>query len=65
MDVLAQGGILIGAMAVLALGSGSRWGFVLSLCVQPFWFLHRDPPSPMGNCRGECHLRYWVGAWGL
>ncbi len=38
MDVLAQGGIFIGAMAVLALGSGSRWGFVLGLCVQPFWF---------------------------
>jgi hypothetical protein len=37
MDVLAQGGIFIGAMAALALGSGSRWGFVLGLCVQPFW----------------------------
>jgi hypothetical protein len=38
IDVLAQGGIFIGAVAALALGIGNRWGFVLGLCVQPLWF---------------------------
>ena len=38
MEIISQCGIFVGAMAVVALGSGSRWGFVLGLSVQPFWY---------------------------
>ena len=38
MEMASQGAIFIGALAVLFLGGGNRWGFVLGLAVQPFWY---------------------------
>ena len=38
MEIVSQCAIFVGGMGVVALGSGSRWGFVLGLSVQPFWY---------------------------
>jgi len=38
LEIVSQCAIFVGAMAVVALGGGSRWGFVLGLSVQPFWY---------------------------
>jgi hypothetical protein len=38
IEIVSQCAIFVGAMAVVSLGSGSRWGFVLGLSVQPFWY---------------------------
>jgi hypothetical protein len=38
MEKASQVGIFAGALALLLTGSGSRWGFVMGLSVQPFWF---------------------------
>lgn len=37
LDVLSQCAVFLGAAAVLFLGKGSRWGFVLGLLAQPAW----------------------------
>lgn len=37
LDLLSQSVIFVGALAVLFLGGGNRWGFVLGLAAQPAW----------------------------
>lgn len=38
MEYISQGAIFIGALAVFLLGHGDNHGFILGLCVQPFWY---------------------------
>lgn len=38
LDAAAQSAIFIGPLGAMLLGSGSRWGFVVGLATQPFWF---------------------------
>lgn len=38
LDVLSQVTIFVGAIAVLFLGGGNRWGFVFGLLSQPGWY---------------------------
>jgi hypothetical protein len=38
LEIVSQGAIFIGALSVFLLGKGSRWGFVMGLAVQPFWY---------------------------
>jgi hypothetical protein len=37
-ELVSQGAIFIGALSVFLLGRGNRWGFVIGLVVQPFWY---------------------------
>jgi hypothetical protein len=38
LDFAAQAVIFMGPIGAMLLGSGSRWGFVIGLATQPFWF---------------------------
>ena len=38
MEKASQVAIFVGALSVVALGNGNRWGFVLGLAIQPFWY---------------------------
>jgi len=38
LEFASQSAIFIGPMGAMLLGSGSRWGFVVGLMTQPFWF---------------------------
>jgi hypothetical protein len=38
MEVVSQIAIFCGALSVFFLGKGNRWGFVIGLVVQPFWY---------------------------
>jgi hypothetical protein len=37
-EFAAQSAIFVGPVGAMLLGSGSRWGFVIGLATQPFWF---------------------------
>jgi nicotinamide riboside transporter PnuC len=38
LEWISQIAIFTGSLSVLALGNGNRWGFVLGLAIQPFWY---------------------------
>jgi hypothetical protein len=38
MEIVSQVGVLAGSLAVFTLGSGSPWGFVIGMAVQPCWY---------------------------
>jgi hypothetical protein len=38
LDFAAQAVIFMGPIGAMLLGGGSRWGFVIGLATQPFWF---------------------------
>ena len=38
LELASQSAIFMGPVGVMLLGSGSRWGFVIGLATQPFWF---------------------------
>ena len=38
LDFVYQSAIFMGPVGAMLLGSGSRWGFVIGLATQPFWF---------------------------
>jgi hypothetical protein len=38
LEFASQVAIFIGPVGAILLGDGSRWGFVLGLATQPFWF---------------------------
>jgi hypothetical protein len=38
LELAAQSAIFVGPVGAMLLGSGSRWGFVIGLATQPFWF---------------------------
>ncbi|MFZ3237199.1 MAG: hypothetical protein WA184_17760 [Stellaceae bacterium] len=38
LEFAAQSAIFMGPVGAILLGSGSRWGFILGLAIQPFWF---------------------------
>lgn len=38
IEVISQVAIFVGALSVFLLGKGSRWGFLLGLSIQPFWY---------------------------
>jgi hypothetical protein len=38
LEIASQFAISMGPMGAILLGSGSRWGFILGLAIQPFWF---------------------------
>ena len=38
VEFISQSAIFTGPIGAMLLGSGSRWGFVIGLAVQPFWF---------------------------
>jgi len=37
-EFVSQAAIFMGPVGAILLGNGSRWGFVLGLATQPFWF---------------------------
>jgi hypothetical protein len=37
-EIASQSAIFVGPVGAMLLGSGSRWGFVVGLATQPFWF---------------------------
>jgi len=37
-EFASQSAIFMGPVGAMLLGSGSRWGFVIGLATQPFWF---------------------------
>jgi hypothetical protein len=37
-EFASQSAIFVGPVGAMLLGSGSRWGFVIGLATQPFWF---------------------------
>jgi hypothetical protein len=37
-EFVSQSAIFMGPVGAILLGSGSRWGFVVGLATQPFWF---------------------------
>src|ERR1700740_2542202 len=37
-ELACQSAIFMGPVGAMLLGSGSRWGFVIGLATQPFWF---------------------------
>ena len=38
LEFASQSAIFMGPVGAMLLGSGSRWGFVVGLATQPFWF---------------------------
>jgi hypothetical protein len=38
LEFASQSAIFMGPVGAILLGSGSRWGFVIGLVTQPFWF---------------------------
>jgi hypothetical protein len=38
LELISQAVIFMGPVGAMLLGNGSRWGFVLGLATQPFWF---------------------------
>ena len=38
LEFASQSAIFMGPVGAMLLGSGSRWGFVIGLATQPFWF---------------------------
>jgi hypothetical protein len=38
LECTSQSAIFMGPVGAILLGSGSRWGFILGLAIQPFWF---------------------------
>ena len=38
LEFASQSAIFMGPIGAILLGSGSRWGFVVGLATQPFWF---------------------------
>jgi len=38
LEVVSQVGVALGAAAIWKLGENNRWGFVIGLAAQPFWF---------------------------
>jgi hypothetical protein len=38
LEFASQSAIFMGPVGAMLLGSGSRWGFVIALATQPFWF---------------------------
>ena len=46
LEFASQAAIFMGPVGAMLLGSGSRWGFVVGLATQPFWFI---PPSVIAN----------------
>ena len=38
LEVASQSAIFMGPVGAMLLGSGSRWGFIIGLVTQPFWF---------------------------
>ena len=38
LEFVSQAAIFMGPVGAILLGNGSRWGFVLGLAAQPFWF---------------------------
>ena len=38
LEFVSQAAIFMGPVGAILLGNGSRWGFVLGLATQPFWF---------------------------
>lgn len=38
LEFVSQAAIFMGPVGAMLLGNGSRWGFVLGLAAQPFWF---------------------------
>jgi hypothetical protein len=38
LEFVSQAAIFMGPVGAILLGDGSRWGFVLGLATQPFWF---------------------------
>ena len=38
LEFVTQSALFIGPIGAMLLGSGSRWGFVIGLAMQPFWF---------------------------
>ena len=38
LEFASQSAIFLGPIGAMLLGSGSRWGFVIGLATQPFWF---------------------------
>jgi hypothetical protein len=38
LEFASQSVIFMGPIGAMLLGSGSRWGFVVGLATQPFWF---------------------------
>jgi hypothetical protein len=38
LEFASQSAIFMGPIGAMLLGSGSRWGFVIGLATQPFWF---------------------------
>ena len=38
LEFASQSAIFMGPVGAILLGSGSRWGFILGLAIQPFWF---------------------------
>src|SRR5690242_2272213 len=38
LDFASPSAIFMGPVGAMLLGSGSRWGFVIGLATQPFWF---------------------------
>jgi hypothetical protein len=46
LEFASQSAIFMGPIGAMLLGSGSRWGFVIGLATQPFWFY---TPSVIAN----------------
>jgi len=38
LEFASQSAIFLGPVGAILLGSGNRWGFVIGLATQPFWF---------------------------
>lgn len=38
MEIASQVMILVGAASMVFVGGGNRWGFVMALLIQPFWY---------------------------
>ena len=38
LEFTSQSAIFMGPVGAILLGSGNRWGFVIGLATQPFWF---------------------------
>ena len=38
LEFASQSAIFMGPVGAMLLGSGNRWGFVIGLATQPFWF---------------------------
>jgi len=62
LDLASQGTIFIGAIAMLFIGKGNRWGFVLGLLAQPAWF-YTTVVHEQWVLLGACFV-YAVG-WGM